>query len=66
MKLLIGDKNMSSTKGNSFIKLASIFPLSLIYFIILSPIGIIIKIFGVDFLKQKINKKTKSYWEPKI
>ena len=66
MKLLIGDKNMSSTKGNSFIKLGGIFPLGLIYFIILSPIGIIIRIFGVDFLKQKINKKRKSYWEPKF
>ncbi len=56
---------MSSTKSNSFIKLACLFPLSLIFFIILSPIGIIIRILGVDFLKQKINKKTKSYWEPK-
>ena len=34
----------------------------LIYFIILFPIGLILKIFGKDYLRIKFNKKINSYW----
>ena len=66
MTLLIGKKNMNSTKNISFIKLISLIPLILFFYIILTPVGIIIRVLGFDFLKQKIDKKTKSYWESKI
>ena len=35
--------------------------MSLVFFIILTPIGIILRIFGKDLLKLKKNKKS-SYW----
>jgi hypothetical protein len=37
--------------------------LSVLYYIILTPIGIIAKIFGKEFLDMKIEKKRVSYWE---
>jgi hypothetical protein len=38
----------------------------LIFFIILTPLGIILKILRIDLLKKKINPKIPSYWEKKI
>ena len=38
------------------------FVMFLVFFIILTPIGIILKLFGKDLLKIKKNKLTKSYW----
>ena len=35
--------------------------MSLVFFIVLTPIGIILKIFGKDVLRLKISKK-KTYW----
>ena len=35
--------------------------MSLIFFTILTPIGIIVKVFGKDLLKTKLSK-AKSYW----
>ena len=35
--------------------------MSLVFFIILTPIGLILRIFGKDLLKLKKNKKN-SYW----
>ena len=66
MMLPIGEKNMNSTKNISFLRLISLISLSLFFYIILTPLGMIIRVLGFDFLKQKINKKTKSYWESKI
>ena len=34
----------------------------LVFFIILTPIGIVLKLFGKDLLKIKKNKLIKSYW----
>ena len=38
------------------------FVMFLVFFIILTPIGIILKLFGKDLLKIKKNKLLKSYW----
>ena len=38
------------------------FVMFLVFFIILTPIGIILKLFWKDLLKIKKNKLTKSYW----
>ncbi len=38
------------------------FVMFLVFFIILTPIGIILKLFGKDLLKIKKNNLTKSYW----
>jgi len=37
--------------------------LALIYFIILTPIGILLKIFNKDILDLKLDKKLNSYWK---
>lgn len=36
--------------------------LTIMFYLILTPIGVIIRIFGGDSLKTKIDKGTKSYW----
>ncbi len=36
---------------------------SIIFFIFLSPISILFKLFKKDFLNKKIKKNVKSYWE---
>lgn len=36
--------------------------LSILYYIIITPIGFITKIIGKDFLSLKIDKKAKTYW----
>lgn len=36
--------------------------LILLYYILLTPIGIMMKVFGKDNLNKKINKEEKSYW----
>ena len=33
-----------------------------VYFIVLTPISIIVRLFGKDLLKVKFSKKSKSYW----
>ena len=45
--------------------LGSIFaPISmgLVFFVVVTPIGIIMRLFGKDILKRKFNNKEKSYW----
>jgi hypothetical protein len=37
--------------------------LSILYFLILTPIGLIAKVFGKKFLDLKIDKNKTSYWE---
>ena len=39
---------------------------TLVYFFILFPIGLILKVFKIDLLKIKIDKTAFSYWEKKI
>ena len=36
--------------------------MAIIYFLTVTPIGIIMRICGKDLLQQKINKQAKSYW----
>ncbi len=40
--------------------------MALIYFIILTPLSFLIRIFGKDLLKIKFSKKTKTYWIKRI
>jgi hypothetical protein len=40
--------------------------LSVLYYIILTPIGIIAKISGKKFLELKIDKSKESYWEKRV
>ncbi len=36
--------------------------MGLVFFIVLTPIGLIMKLFGKDFLSIKFDKKKSSYW----
>ena len=36
--------------------------MALIFFTVFTPVGIVVRLFGVDLLKQKIDKQAKSYW----
>ena len=36
--------------------------ISIIYFIVVVPMGIIMRLLGKDLLKQKLDKNAKSYW----
>lgn len=36
--------------------------LSILYYLIITPIGLTAKLFGKDFLDRKIEKEKKSYW----
>lgn len=38
--------------------------LSLIYILIFSPIGLVLRLLGKDFLDRKIEKGKPSYWKP--
>ena len=43
-------------------RLVAPFVMFLVFFLILTPIGLILKLFGKDLLKIKKNKLIKSYW----
>jgi hypothetical protein len=34
-----------------------------LFLIIITPVGIFIRMFGIDFLERKINLKASSYWK---
>ena len=36
--------------------------MALVYFLTVLPTGLIMRLFGKDLLKQKLDKNTKSYW----
>tara|TARA_B100002019_G_C21214198_1_gene571063 strand:- start:419 stop:802 length:384 start_codon:yes stop_codon:yes gene_type:complete len=36
--------------------------MSIVYFIILTPIGLLVRLFGKDLLGLRFSKKTNSYW----
>ena len=38
------------------------FVMMLVFFIVVTPIGLIMKLIGKDLLNKKINKNVKSYW----
>jgi len=40
----------------------STFILSVVYFFIFTPVGIILKLFGKDHLERKIDRHAKTYW----
>ena len=39
--------------------------LSLIFYLMLTPIGLAIKLFGIDLLDRRIDRKAGSYWKSK-
>jgi hypothetical protein len=68
--LILGllNSNLLTPLNNGWIKFGEILGriiapivMSLIFFTILTPIGIIVKVFGKDLLKTKLSKE-KSYW----
>lgn len=42
--------------------LTSLITLLIVFYLIFTPIAVLLKIFGKDLLDEKINKKTTSYW----
>ena len=39
--------------------------LTLVYFVAITPIGLVGRLFGKSFLEQKIDRSLASYWEPR-
>jgi hypothetical protein len=35
---------------------------TVLFIIIITPVGLFIRIFGVDFLERKVNRNSSSYW----
>ena len=60
---ILGPLNKGWVKfGELLGKIIAPFVMFMVFFIILTPIGIILKLFGKDLLKIKKNKSSKSYW----
>jgi NADH:ubiquinone oxidoreductase subunit 5 (subunit L)/multisubunit Na+/H+ antiporter MnhA subunit len=38
------------------------FLFTIIFFVIITPLGLIIRLFGIDYLDQKLQTERKSYW----
>lgn len=38
--------------------------MSLIYFLVFTPIGLFVRLRGIDILKKKFDENANSYWEP--
>jgi hypothetical protein len=36
--------------------------LGLFYYLVITPVGVIMRLFGKDFIDEKIDRKTRSYW----
>jgi len=47
-------------------KMISPLVMGIIFFLVVTPIGVIMRVFGKDILNLKYNKKNKSYWIEKI
>ena len=47
-------------------KMISPLIMGIIFFLVVTPIGVIMRVFGKDILSLKYNKKNKSYWIEKI
>jgi len=41
------------------------FLLVILFYLVLTPIGLMIKLLGIDLLERKINKNQKTYWKIK-
>ncbi|HJM82775.1 MAG TPA: SxtJ family membrane protein [Nitrospinota bacterium] len=39
--------------------------LCIVYYFVITPFGLVMRIFGADLLDEKINKTTKTYWKKK-
>lgn len=39
--------------------------MSLIYFLVITPIGLFMRLRGIDILKKKLDENAHSYWEPR-
>lgn len=37
----------------------------IVFIFLITPIGIVLRLLGVDYLNKKIDKKNKSYWVKK-
>ena len=59
-----GFVNGSQSFGHIIIGIVNFVLLSLVYFIGVGVTSILAKIFRKHFLKIKLDKKVKSYWEP--
>lgn len=40
--------------------------LTILFYLVLKPIGITVKIFGKKFLNLKIDKEAKTYWRKRV
>jgi len=36
--------------------------MAIVFFFVLTPISLVVRLFGKDLIRMKFNKKTKSYW----
>ena len=39
--------------------------LTLLFYLVITPIGLVARLFGQDFLSRKLNRAAKSYWIPR-
>ena len=39
--------------------------LTLLFFLVITPIGLVARLFGQDFLRLKLDRNSKSYWIPR-
>lgn len=40
--------------------------LGLFYYLVLTPIGLILRLSGKDLIDQRIDREAKSYWKPRV
>ena len=61
-KLLISVYNVWVKFGSAIGRINSYIILNFLFYFIITPMGIVIRLFGKDPLSKKINKNAKSYW----
>ncbi|MCK4975087.1 MAG: hypothetical protein KAR81_07520 [Sulfurimonas sp.] len=61
-KLLISVYNVWVKFGSAISRINSYIILNFLFYFIITPMGIVIRLFGKDPLSKKINKNAKSYW----
>lgn len=50
---------MLNKMANFFIKIV----FGVIFLLIITPVGLLLRMFGIDFLKRKIDSNASTYWE---
>ena len=65
-KALIGPNKLWSKLGILLGAIVSPIIMGIIFFLVVTPTGIIMRLLGKDLLRQKLNKSKKSYWIQKI